>query len=153
MPTILTPLSWHDQYNRMLRWQTRATNHQRIDHHVIDDCHAFVTCCYHLKDWLINDKAAPKRVVEKFVAGNPWLSLCGDLANGSKHMLVTNPRYKDPSSIESMLVLSTGFGISLMPVRSQLIVRQGKNTYRIHQVVNSSVSQWQGFLRQHELLT
>jgi len=147
-----TPLEWREQYDRMLRWQERVCNHKLIDAHVIDDCHAFFTCCYHLKDWLRHDGVVTKKAVERYVTRNLWLSLCGDLANGSKHMLVKNPRYNESSRIESLLVLSTGLGISLMPVRSKLVVKQGTRTYRIEQVVNSSVTQWQGFLRDHNLI-
>lgn len=134
----------------MLRWQERVCNHKRIDSHVIDDCHAFFTCCFHLKDWLDADKKVPREIrdkVEDYLESDLWLRLCADLANGSKHMVLNKSRrFKEDSRVEPLLVPP-----SLLPVGAVLVVRVGTRRYPIDQVVEGSVNAWKDFLREHGL--
>jgi hypothetical protein len=53
----------------------------------------FFQDAYHLKDWLANDPASgvTDKVAENFVKGldsKGPLAICGDLCNGSKHMVL-----------------------------------------------------------------
>ena len=53
----------------------------------------FMDCC-HLKVWLKNDPgtSALTEDVEKVVHASLNLKLCGDLANGAKHLTLNNPK-------------------------------------------------------------
>jgi hypothetical protein len=55
--------------------------------------------CYHLKDWLKNDPTTQPVVgdVEQVITASTYLSLCADLANGSKHLTLTRSR-ADPTT-------------------------------------------------------
>lgn len=135
----------------MCRWQERLFGRHSIDDEVVDDAHAFFTCCFHLKDWLQKDKkGVPGKVrkkVEGKVKGNMWLRLCADLANGSKHMVLNETRrFKEDSRVEPLAIPP-----SLMPLGSVLVVRLGARRYPIDQVVEGSVNAWKDFLRTHGL--
>src|SRR5215471_14900548 len=89
----------------MRRWHSRVSGRLFGDEHFIDDCYAFFTCCFHLKDWLKADAAVDESVrgkVEQYVAGNLWLGLCADLANGSKHMVLDRPRFDEPARMRTV---------------------------------------------------
>src|SRR5260370_40735833 len=64
-----------------------------------DDFQAFFMDCFHLKDWLKNDSASglSGKEVEDVVSNSGVLALCGELANGSKHLVLTTPR-GDPNA-------------------------------------------------------
>src|SRR5258708_35185261 len=58
----------------------------------------FMDCC-RLKDGLKNDSASglSGKEAEDVVSNSGVLALCGDLANGSKHLVLTTPR-GDPNA-------------------------------------------------------
>ena len=57
----------------------------------------FFQDAYHFKDWLKNDAASAPSVgtVEDYVTSSGPLSLIGDLANGSKHLLLRSTKTGD----------------------------------------------------------
>jgi hypothetical protein len=61
----------------------------------VDALYFYFQNCWHLKDWIRNDVAAPtslKAAVQRMEAEQDWvhsLMLCADIANGSKHFLQT----------------------------------------------------------------
>jgi hypothetical protein len=71
----------------MKRWRKRVQR-DRID---LDDgrdsFYAFTQACYHLVDWLENDRTQPIRrcTADEFVETKPVLRFCRDICNGSKH--------------------------------------------------------------------
>ena len=92
---------WEKQWRRVHRWydrfrvieagfeQTKAADFYE------DEVWSFFQNCYHLKDWLKNDPASgiSTNEVEGYVEQSENLKLCGDLANGSKHLTITHPRF------------------------------------------------------------
>ena len=55
-----------------------------------DDVYNFFVNCYHLKDWIKNDKAVAEPVqnaVESYIDLNRALTICGDICNARKHLL------------------------------------------------------------------
>jgi hypothetical protein len=79
---------WREQYGRILRlryqWGTRTC---WPEEGVFDHFYAFAKACYHLVDWLENDKSQPIRRAQanRHVATSPALTLCRDICNGTKH--------------------------------------------------------------------
>ena len=67
----------------------------------LDQIFNFYLNCYHLKDWLINDKNFPadKKQVEKYINQNWELKLCADLCNGQKHFVLKRPRSGDEPKV------------------------------------------------------
>ena len=65
-----------------------------------DDAYAFFVACFHLKDWLTNDPAsrAAASGIEALVSASHSLSLCADIANGSKHLRLTRRPRVDASA-------------------------------------------------------
>ncbi len=62
----------------------------------VDDVYAFFESCYHLKDWVLNDRSFGRytpQQVEDHVTTSPALAICADICNGSKHLhLKRSPR-------------------------------------------------------------
>jgi hypothetical protein len=86
------PTTWREQYERMLRWRGRlwlGVEHlvARDDQGAVDAFYAFAQSCYHLVDWLDNDRSQHVRRThaEAYVESRPILALCRDICNGSKH--------------------------------------------------------------------
>ena len=100
---------WREQWNRVQRWYglfrdtSAGRPHDRDSDYYQDEVYAFFQNCYHLKDWLKNDPATQQTAtgIEQFVPASPNLSLCGDLANGTKHLRLTSTKTGDRN---------TGFG-------------------------------------------
>jgi hypothetical protein len=100
---------WQNQWARVLRWYDRFSRIERgVENYSPsdfsdDEMWAFFINCYHMKDWLTNDPASglTSRAVEDFVAKPPNLSLCGDLANGSKHAVLTRARVDPHTTLKS----------------------------------------------------
>lgn len=92
---------WEDQWRRVLRCYERFTalnngiEHDRNSEFYLDDVYSFFQNCYQLKDWLKNDpdSAVLANDVESHIRADQWLGLCGDLANGTKHLKLTTAKH------------------------------------------------------------
>ena len=56
---------------------------------------SFAVTCYHLKDWLINDKNFSKKEVESHIKSNIRLKNLGTIANSFKHFKLSGRYWKD----------------------------------------------------------
>jgi hypothetical protein len=57
--------------------------------HCEDEFYSFFMHCYHLKDWLKNDASFRKASqVESYISATPCLTLCADLCNSIKHLVL-----------------------------------------------------------------
>jgi len=155
---MMTPSvpEWCEQYDRMKRWQARIADPARpVDEHYVDDCYAFFTCCFHLKDWLQEDSGVPATTrdqAERYVKGNLWLRLCADLANGSKHMILDERRrYDDSARVEITGALDLTM-LRPMPLYPVAVVQLGAETHDARKVADRCVAQCETFLRDHSLL-
>jgi len=86
-----------EQFKRVQRWYELLKNiHTNMEYdqnsdYYQDVIYAFFQNCWHLKDWIINSKAIDPKTVYSFIDLNNDLKICRDLANGSKHLLITKP--------------------------------------------------------------
>jgi hypothetical protein len=98
---------WSEQWERMRRWKQRVWDHYAPrsvlaaydPDWAVDDALAFFQNAYHLKDWLKNDQSVnvPGDAIENAVSESTWIILTADLCNGTKHMVLRNPRSgRDP---------------------------------------------------------
>jgi hypothetical protein len=98
--------TWDEQWRRVCRWYERfeslvgvGVEQTRPIETYEDDVLAFFQNCWHLRDWLWNDHASgvKKPEVNAYIAQSRYLTLCGDLAIGSKHLTITD-RHRDPDT-------------------------------------------------------
>lgn len=93
----MTELSkYEEQFERMKRWYKRVfaitfgMTHNKNTNNYQDEVYAFFINCYHLKDWIINDKTVKienkKQKIENFINANECMRLCADICNGLKHL-------------------------------------------------------------------
>lgn len=145
---------WEDQYRRVLRWflrfaeTTTSRVHDRESDTYQDDAYAFFVACYHLKDWLKNDPASTAAAsdVEEFVAGSSALSLCGDIANGSKHLLLTTPRVDANTRMgkrEYKLDLTPG---QWPKISAKYEIQAAGKTYDAFKLAERCMADWERYL-------
>ena len=97
----MSKLSKHkEQFERVQRWYeifkeiNKGRIHNRTSEFYQDEVYAFFINCYHLKDWIINDKtvvilgtkAKKRKHVENYINSVDELKICADICNGSKHL-------------------------------------------------------------------
>jgi hypothetical protein len=87
--------AWPTQFDRMVR-ALKKVEEGNPDHTAeTDDFFSFFQHCWHLKDWIKNDDSLPSGVRKSIVQEaeqTESLQFCADLANGSKHLKLTNAR-------------------------------------------------------------
>jgi len=103
---------YEEQFERVKRWYNRffeitfGMAHKRNTEFYQDEVYAFFINCYHLKDWIINEKSVKnknkKQKLEDFINNNECMSLCADICNGLKHLELSRnirtgiqPEFKD----------------------------------------------------------
>ena len=102
-PPKLKELSWHykdgfkNQYKRLVRWHGRVHDaaqgrlvSSRLDHSLERDfVLTFCGACFALRDWV---KTEPQWAsVKLLVDTDPFIMICRDIANVSKHKEITRP--------------------------------------------------------------
>lgn len=118
----------------------------------IDRVQSFFEAAYHLKDWIGNDPAVnvTKSQAEKLINRSSVLQICGDLANGSKHLKLTTTKTGDISTgikrNDVMVFAGTGTSAHTFYVESH------GQEYDVLQLAEDAVGEWRGFLTQHGLL-
>ncbi len=106
----LKPGEWNKQYQRMMRYYRHFENIGsgtvqigRLD--AEDIAISFFQNCHHLKEWLLKDSSSGKFVpdIEENINSSRHLSLCADIANGSKHLkLNRNQRSKVVQKVQRL---------------------------------------------------
>lgn len=148
--------TWREMYRRVRRWYTRLSESDAIDDRRVDDFYAFFACCYHLKDWLKNDRSVDRSVrdaVERFINESSCLSLCADVANGAKHLVLSRPRVDPSARVEQVegAFQADAFQSDAFQVDQILIVAEGR-TYDALQLADECVRTWDEFLKQGRLI-
>jgi hypothetical protein len=95
---------WQFQWTRV-QWRldgVRAvyTGREGGTESALDATLSFFEAAHHLKDWLGNDPSSgiTKADGDSLISRSPMLKLCADLANGSKHLVLTSTRTNDKST-------------------------------------------------------
>jgi hypothetical protein len=156
---VLYGSAWTEQWNRLLRWQERVRR-DRDDwqdsgmgtEHFLDELYATFQAIWHLKDWLRNDP----HVTVTGQAIDDWLNsrdsvllVAADLANGSKHFALTNPRSGDSHQTRKEIRVWVGQG-----VQATFYVRDGRSDAEWEAVTlaDACIAEWRVFFS-HEGLT
>lgn len=152
---------WAEQWSRVERWFSRFSetnsgrSHDQISDNYQDEVYAFFQNCYHLKDWLRNDPASSALVspdIESTISNSPNLSLCADLCNGSKHLvLARNVRSSADTHVGNRhfeVGLSAGAGSDSPPrIAVKYEVESGGNVYDAFTVAQACVQEWGTYLK------
>ncbi|PYN68015.1 MAG: hypothetical protein DMD93_12530 [Candidatus Rokuibacteriota bacterium] len=136
---------WREQYDRMKRWHKRVQR-DRIDPDAVrDSFFAFTQACYHLVDWLENDKSQPIRrcAAEQFVEESAILRFCRDICNGSKHARLETKKVK---------MKDRSIRLDHESVVWELSVEYQDQSYTAAWFAGMCISEWNQFLREHKLL-
>jgi len=143
----MTQPSWREQYDRVVRWERRLRLY-RLDpdnpEYARDNFFAFAQACYHLVDWLENDKSQPIRrsAADKFVAATPVLAFCRDICIGVKHAMHGAKRKK--------VNVTTWSGV--VGEVSDLLVEHEGLSYSAAGFAHLCIANWRKFLREGKLL-
>lgn len=148
-----------EQYQRAKRWYERFKSiDEGRDHDMASDCYqdeiyAFFVNCYHLKDWLKNDPTSGinKDEIENFINKSENLSMCADLCNGSKHLVINQPR-KDTQTKIGGRSFSLGLGIGSPKISVRYKVELKNRTYDAFDLATKSLKEWEDFLKSKKLL-
>jgi hypothetical protein len=84
-----------DQLGRVRRWLKRLDVAVNEADEYRDRYYAFFQACWNLKDWTLKDPnvdpAKRKQISAAVHAAGSRLLICRDIANGSKHLALTDP--------------------------------------------------------------
>lgn len=119
-----------------------------------DELLALYQALWHLKDWLKNDPAVPdalRRAVESWVNHHPDASnlrVAADVANGSKHMLLTNGRAGGSIHQGTDIRILVGGGLS-----QTFYIEDRSDPSRVRRreasnLAASCIREWRRFLRE-----
>lgn len=142
---------WYDRFAAI----DRGRPHNLQSDNYIDEIYAFFLNCYHLKDWLRNDNAAPtsaRKAVEDYVKTSPPLQICADICNSLKHL----KRARDPKSKENPSFGGKKFSLELGWEQSPIIsikydVQLNSGSKDAFKLATECVSHWDTFLTTHTL--
>jgi hypothetical protein len=113
---------------------------------------SFFEAVHHLKDWLRNDPASgiTKADGESLIDGSPMLKLCADLANGSKHLVLTTTRTNDKSTgiARNDVTVLLGTGTST----HRFYVQSGGTEHDALDIAEAAVNDWTKFLTDNRLI-
>jgi hypothetical protein len=140
---------WFERFSQT----SRGREHDRESDAYQDDVYAFFVTCFHLKDWLKNDPAASASAsdVESFVADSAALSICADLANGSKHLVLTTPRLGSGAKMGSRhYALTLGGGPPR--ISATYSVEAGGKRYDALKPAQECMADWTAYLERVGLL-
>jgi hypothetical protein len=91
-----------EQLRRVERFLKRVENQNRASDEYDDDFWAFFQNCWHLKDWVKHDpesSAQVQRAVEADVGKLESLRICADMANRTKHFVLTRNLREDARAV------------------------------------------------------
>jgi hypothetical protein len=118
----------------------------------VDSVQSFFEAVHQLKDWLGNDTSSrvTKADGDALINASPVLQLCADLANGSKHLVLTSSRTGDLSTTiarnDVAVLVATGTSAHRFYVASA-----GKE-YDVLQLAEDAVAEWTTFLSSRGLI-
>lgn len=147
---------WQFQWTRV-QWRlddVRAvyTGREGGTESALDVTLSFFEAAHHLKDWLGNDPSSgiTKADGDSLISRSPMLKLCADLANGSKHLVLTSTRTNDISTgiarNDVNVLLGTGTSAH------RFYVQSAGTEHDVIDIAEGAVSDWTKFLTDEGLL-
>ncbi len=148
------PNEHEEQYKRVKRWYKRLSDtnagrtHDLPSDYLVDEIHAFFMACYHLKDWIKNDPAAPHGMshgVESYVTSERSLRLCADMCISLKHLTLRHPRsFENPKFGRKAFRLTLGGGRASIGLRYEIETDNGP--IDAFELATQCVAAWESYL-------
>jgi len=144
-----------EQWERVQRWHERFSDisegklHDKPSDFYQDEVYAFFMNCYHLKDWIKHDPTHPSLAgnVESFITDSRDMSLCADIYNGMKHLLLTRPRsHEDPQFGKRHFEVGVGTQPTTIAVKYTIDTTSGP--IDAYELATRCVEAWKSFLNQ-----
>jgi len=137
---------------------------ERLNREVTSDAFFnFVITGYSLVDWIKNDPVMPASTkttaVRDGLYREPWLKVCGDLANASKHFMLT---HRVPVTTEAKSTSGYGMGrcgagaFNIGEETIEIQVRDEKgieSEWTALEFVTGVIQVWLGFFARHKIAT
>lgn len=138
---------WQGQYRRMRRWFDRlarvANDWDRYSmDEQIDYVLVFFQTAYHLRDYLLAEAVVGQRALDELMQGSQSLRAARDLANGSKHRVITRP------SRDAAPWISRTLNFSAEP---RLTLKVDPRQEDLLAVAAACLGDWDSFLGRHSL--
>jgi len=142
-----------EQYRRMMRSYEkfaiidRGRVYDPSPENYVDDVFAFFLNCYHLKDWIKNDRGAgltAQTDVERFINSSYPLKLCADICNSHKHLRLTSPR-----SDESPRLTKTHYSVrggTPPTITVKYEIETSKGPMDAFALATQCIDEWQSFI-------
>jgi hypothetical protein len=145
---------WPEQWARVQRW------HRRLDRiraappakgapgepEALDEVLAFFSNCYHLVDWLKNDRVDPHPEARAFVHRTETLLACRDLANGSKHCVLESGSRRVPASTYPNMTTTAQTIVASPAVARWLVEAKPGDRRDMFDLADQCVEAWRGFI-------
>ena len=152
--------TWLEQWERVQRSYTRIkqltegitpTKKGSPEFNFKDEFCAFFIFCYHLKDWIDNDKtlSLPNKLADKFVykSENECLQMCGDICNGIKHLELTDPKREPPAKFEKDARVSRRIEDGkYVSIKANLFISTDKGKHNAFDLATECVEKWKEFI-------
>lgn len=148
------PHQYLEQLERIRRWHIRLqpiaegiVEVEPFDQHR-DDMLAFFMNCYHLKDWIKNDASVPNlnKLVEVYINKSQVLSLCADLCNGIKHLVLDHSRSGSNPQISSKNYHRIELGVPDAKIGASILIISGDKKYDAFELAGGCIDEWELFL-------
>lgn len=143
---------YRDQLDRTRRFLDRILPDRPAGYVVDyqDDVWAFFQNCWHLKDWVKHDPLVAQDIkdrIESAVEASAVLTICHDMANGTKHLALYGPQ---AGAAHSHLTLSAG-GQQALAIDCIIETSTGQRSAR--EVAEECVQEWVRILSAERLAT
>jgi hypothetical protein len=142
---------WPEQWARVQRRHRRLAQIRAAppakgapgEPEALDDVLAFFGDCFHLADWLKNDRVDPHPEARKFVHETEVLLICRDLANGTKHCVLDS---RWPASTYPNMT-TTAQTIAGSPAQARWLVEVEPGDRRdLFDLADQCVKAWRSFI-------
>jgi hypothetical protein len=118
----------------------------------LDAAQSFFEAVHHLRDWLRNDPFSDVTEADgkALIKSSPTLQLCGDLANGSKHLVLTGSHTGDFSTTiaRNDVAVMVGTGLSA----HRFYVASRGTEHDVLSIAEDAVDVWTTFLGSRGLI-
>jgi len=137
-------------YGRLLSLYHRADQERLTSDDFVDHFIATYQNLFACRDWLIQTYPTLQSDI-KLLFASPELKLCRDIANGTKHLLVSQPSIDADFAIAQEFVSTSGVNTTSGSVVFRLLSK-GKQ-YDLRDLLNQGFLQVNDFLYHHNIIT
>ena len=116
-----------------------------------DDVISFFIHCYHVRDWIVhlNNRGVSSKEVDEYINKNRALSVCADLANGSKHCRLTRAtRTEDQPHVSGQERYISRYGDEVSIMKCEYRIMSNWNTLDALELATECVALWDEYLVQ-----